>query len=71
MTKVVKVGKMPGRISEVAVETGASVAEVLALAELNAEGFEIKVDGEVGSLDTVVGEDTNLILLAQKVKGNK
>lgn len=69
MEKVIRVGKMPGRINEVVVETGTTVAEVLNLAELDHRGFEIKIDGQVGSLDSVVGEDTNLIVLAQQVKG--
>ena len=71
MERIVKVGKMPGRITEVAVPVGATVAEVLALSELDANGFEIKVDGNVGGLDTKVTETTSLILLAQMVKGNK
>jgi hypothetical protein len=71
MERIVKVGKMPGRITEVVVPVGATVAEVLALSELDANGFEIKVDGNVGGLDTKVTETTSLILLAQMVKGNK
>lgn len=70
MERIVKVGKMPGRITEVVVPVGATVAEVLALSELDANGFEIKVDGNVGGLDTKVTETTSLILLAQMVKGN-
>lgn len=70
MEKVLRVGKMPGRIQEVVVETGASVGEVLELAELSADGYEVKVDGKVATLNTQVTESTNLIILAQKVKGN-
>jgi putative ubiquitin-RnfH superfamily antitoxin RatB of RatAB toxin-antitoxin module len=67
--KVVRVGKMPGRIQEVLVQTGTSIREVLELAGLDSTGYEIKIDGQVGSLDSTVGEDTNLIVLAQQIKG--
>lgn len=69
MEKVVRVGKMPGRIQEVLVQTGTSIREVLELAGLDSTGYEIKIDGQVGSLDSTVGEDTNLIVLAQQIKG--
>jgi sulfur carrier protein ThiS len=70
--KSVKVGKMPGRLQEFAVEVGTSVADVLALAELDASGFEVKVDGTTvaNPASATVTSSTNLILLAQKVKGN-
>lgn len=71
MEKIIRVGKMPGRISEVVVETGATVQDVLAVAELSAEGFDIKVNGQLGNLTDVVGTDTELIILSQRVKGNK
>jgi len=70
MEKIVKVGKMPGRITEVVVETGSTVAEVLELAGLDSTGFEIKVDGAVAELSTSITDATSLVLLAQRVKGN-
>lgn len=70
MEKVLRVGKMPGRITEVVVEVGTSIKDVLELVELDATGFEIKVDGNTATLDTKVTEDTNLVILAQLVKGN-
>ena len=72
MMKVVRVGVMPGRINEYAVEVGQSIADVIALAELDATGYDVKVDGEkVTDLHgTAVTEGTNLILLAKQVKGN-
>lgn len=71
MEKVLRVGKMPGRITEVVVEVGTSIKDVLELVELDATGFEIKVDGNTATLDTKVTEDTNLVILAQLVKGNR
>lgn len=70
--KTVRVGVMPGRINEYAVEVGTSIADVIALAELDATGYDVKVDGEkVTDLEgTTVTESTNLILLAKQVKGN-
>lgn len=67
---IVKIGAMPGRITEFAVEDTATVAELLEIADLDAEGYEIKVDGKVSELNTVAGE-AKLVLLARKVKGNK
>ena len=70
--KTVRVGVMPGRINEYAVEVGTSIADVIALAELDATGYDVKIDGEkVTDLHgTKVTESTNLILLAKQVKGN-
>ena len=72
MMKVVRVGVMPGRINEYAVEVGQSIADVIALAELDATGYDVKVDGQkVTDLEgTAVTDSTNLILLAKQVKGN-
>ena len=69
MEKVLRVGKMPGRITEVVVNTGATIADVLEVAGLDAQGYSIKVDGQASSLDAKVTESTNLVILAQEVKG--
>lgn len=67
---VVRVGKMPGAISEYAVEEGATYADVLALANLDSNGFEVKADGaKVTDLNASIG-NTSLIILAKQVKGN-
>lgn len=70
--KTVKVGTMPGRISEFSVQEGASIASVLELAGLSAQGYETKVDSvTVSDLEgTLITSSTNLILLAKTVKGN-
>jgi G3E family GTPase len=70
MTNLIKVGVMPGRIQEVAVEIGTPISTVLTLAGLDAAGYEIKVDGVVSSVDTLTTESTNLVLLTKQVKGN-
>lgn len=68
--KTIKVGIMPGRINEFAVALGSTIAEVLEIAELSAEGYEVKIDGVTAGLDAVVGNDTNLVLLSKMIKGN-
>lgn len=72
MSKTVRVGVMPGRIEEFAVEAGTSIASLLEIANLDAAGYDVKVDGaKVTDLDSAtVTESTNLVLLAKQVKGN-
>ena len=66
----VKIGVMPGILSEYALEAGTTVGQALEVAGLNADGFEIKADGStVTDVNTVIGE-ANVILLTKKVKGN-
>lgn len=70
MEKTIKVGQMPGRIVELVVDSSATFASVIALAELNATGFEVKADGnKVSDLNASVGS-TNLVLLTKLIKGN-
>ena len=71
--RTVKVGQMPGRITEFAVEVGTSISDLLSIAELNASGFDVKVDGEkITDLNgTYVSDSTSLVILAKQVKGNK
>ncbi len=70
-TQIVRVGTMPGKINEFAVEAGTSIASILEIAGLSADGFEVKVDGtKVTDFNTQITEGTNLILLAKQVKGN-
>lgn len=69
--KVVRIGVMPGRISEYAIEIGTPVSKVIEMAELDSNGYDVKVDGtKITDLSAPVTEATNLILLAKQVKGN-
>jgi hypothetical protein len=71
MEKVIRVGMMPGRIEEYAVEVGTPISEVLAMAGLDPTGYDVKVDGiKITDFNTPVTQSTNLILLAKQVKGN-
>jgi hypothetical protein len=66
----VKVGVMPGRVQEFAVEGTTTFAQLFAIAEVNPEGYEVKADGvKVTDFDAQVGT-TQLVLLAKQVKGN-
>lgn len=67
----VRVGMMPGQINSYFVDTEQSIASVLELAGLDANGYEVKVDGtKVTDFDEPIG-NANLVLLAKQVKGNK
>lgn len=69
-TNIAKVGIMPGRLQEVGFESGTTVEQVLSLAGLTFDGQEIKIDGSVATLETVVPDNASHILLSKKVKGN-
>jgi len=68
--KTVTIGKVPGSLSELALEDGANVADALAAKGLSADGFEIRVNGSVGSMDTVVPDGAK-VFLVKKIKGNQ
>ena len=65
----VQVGVFPGKVGNVTVEVGTTVADVLATAGL-AQGAEqdIKVDGEVVTPDTPIEEDNESVVLAKRIK---
>lgn len=70
MEKLVRVGVMPGKISEYAVSASTTFKELLEIADLDPTGYEVKSDGyKVENLDEQIG-DTALVLLAKQVKGN-
>lgn len=68
---ILKVGVVPGAINEFAVEEGATVAEVLELAGLSAAGYDIRLDGEVVTVTDLIEEDSQLLVLAKQIKGNR
>lgn len=68
---VVRVGMMPGRIQEHAVEVGTPVAQLLQQADLDPTGYTVKIDGNDADPSTAtVTSETDLILLVKQVKGN-
>jgi len=65
----VRVGKLPGRIGEVALNGDRTVRTALEGAELDSEGYEIRVNSEKVGLDHVLTEG-DTVLLVRPVKGN-
>lgn len=65
----VRVGIVPGRLHDVVLTDGASVADALTAAGLEAGSHQIRVDGEVASATSPVREGSRVLLTAQ-VKGN-
>lgn len=68
---VLKVGIIPGAINEFAVEEGTTVGEVLALANLSASGYDVRLDSVTVSVDDFIEEDSKMLILAKQIKGNK
>ena len=65
----IKVGVMPGKLEEVIAEEGTKVRDIFALAEIDIEGYELRLDGEkVKEYDEV--QSGNLLVAMKKIKGN-
>jgi hypothetical protein len=67
---IVKVGKMPGVIKEVLVESGATVEQALDAAEISASGYSIIVGDSEVSLSTTLSEN-DTVVLSKKIEGNR
>lgn len=66
----IKVGVMPGKLTEVVAEEGTKVRDIFTLAEIDIEGYELRLDGEkVKEYDEV--KSGNLLLAMKRIKGNK
>lgn len=65
----VRAGKLPGKIVEIALNGDRTVSAAIQAAELDATGFEIRVNGQPASADFQL-EDGDTVLLVKKVKGN-
>lgn len=66
----VRVGKLPGKISEVALNGERTVSAALEAAEITStDGFEIRVGGQVASSSTPLAQG-DTVLLVKKIKGN-
>ena len=65
----IKVGVMPGKLTEVVAEEGTKVKDIFTLAEIDIEGYELRLDGEkVKEYDEV--QSGNLLLAMKRIKGN-
>ena len=68
--KTLKVGQMPGRLVEVAIQEGMTAREIFNLAEVEISNHEIRLDGEKISLDTRI-ENGSLLVGMRQIKGNR
>lgn len=66
----VKVGKIPGRTSVTELNEGSTIADALREAGLSAVGYELRLSGQVTEDFNKVVNNGDIILLAQKIKGN-
>jgi putative ubiquitin-RnfH superfamily antitoxin RatB of RatAB toxin-antitoxin module len=69
-TIIVKVGQMPGTLSEVALSEGATVRDALSQAGLSVGSNEIRVNGQTATESTTLSNNA-IVLLVAKIKGNK
>lgn len=67
--KTLKVGQMPGKLVEVAIQEGMTAREIFNLAEVEISNHEIRLDGEKISLDTTINGG-NLLVAMKMIKGN-
>ena len=67
---IVRVGRLPGKIEELALGSGAIVADALSIAEIDPEGYEVRVNGSPADMDYELA-DGDTILLVKKIKGNQ
>lgn len=65
----VRIGKLPGKIQEVALNGDRTVATALATAHLDPTGFEVRVQGRPADPTTQLHEG-DIVLLVRKIKGN-
>ena len=66
----VKVGKIPGRTQVVELNEGATIADALKAADLSVSGYELRLSGTVTEDFNKEVKDGDMVLLAQKIKGN-
>ena len=64
-----KVGVMPGKLTEIAVLDGTNAKDAFALAEIDTSGYELRLDGVVIDEDTDVSRGS-LLLAMKRIKGN-
>lgn len=65
----IRVGKLPGQIQTIALNGGRKVSDALSGANLNGEGYEMKVNGAPATMETALKQD-DTVLLVKKTRGN-
>lgn len=64
-----KVGVMPGKLTEIAILDGTNAKDAFAFAEIDTSGYELRLDGVVIDEDTDVSRGSLLVAM-KKIKGN-
>ena len=67
--KTLKVGIMPGKLTEIVIQEGTTAFEAFDIAELDVTGYELRLDGEKIDGDCTVNEGSLLIGM-KRIKGN-
>lgn len=65
----IKVGMMPGKLTEVAYQGGETVGDLFRLADVSIDNHDVRLDGEKVSIDTVVNSGA-LLVATKQIKGN-
>ena len=69
MERFVRVGRLPGRVEEIKVKEDAAVVDVLAMAKLTPDGYEVRLNGEPADIRQRV-QPGDTVLLVKQIKGN-
>ena len=67
--KTLKVGIMPGKLTEIVIGEETTAFQAFDIAEIDVTGYEIRLDGEKIDGDCVVNEG-DLLLAMRRIKGN-
>lgn len=67
---IVKIAKLGSKVVEVALADNATLAQALGLAEMDAEGFEPRVNGRPAT-DATVLANGDIVTLVPKIKGGQ
>lgn len=69
-TNTLKVGVMPGKLTEIAIQPETTAFEAFDIAEIDVTGYELRLDGEKIDGDCTVNGGSLLIAM-RRIKGNK
>mgnify|MGYP001594045899 CR=1 FL=1 len=68
---IVKVAPIGEKVTEISVDSGSTVAQILAIAEVSENGRTISVNNVSATMDTAVTAENAVITLAGKMKGGQ
>jgi sulfur carrier protein ThiS len=67
---LIKVAKLGSAVKEVALDTGSNIGAALAAAEVDAGGFEVRLNGNPATTTTPV-RSGDIVTLIPQIKGGK